>query len=356
MKKFICLFFIPLILLSGIAFKLYASEFSDLEEINAVSAIALEVNSGKILYAKNPHLKIPPASTVKLVTAMVVLDKLSLDQKITISKNASQIPSVAPKLMEGEVYTVLDLLYFMLLKSSNQAAVALAEAVAGSEESFSYLMNKKIKSLGLKDSNFVNSSGLPTSNQYSTAYELSLILYEALKYPLIKEIINTPVKIISSQQGRILVIKNTNSLLEDPEFKSKIIGGKTGYTQSSRHCLVNIAVLESNHLIITSLLGVPSREGLWEETKKLLKFSQLVLEKKVSPVIINTAVNTNLWAGKKPVSYKKVKKSSYVSQKNSKKKLYLKSSKKSKKIVVQKSNFSKNKKFSKNVKINKSKS
>ncbi len=330
----------------------YTSEISDLEEINAISAVALDVSTVKILYAKNPHLKIPPASTVKLVTAMVVLDKLPLDQKVIISKNASQVSSVAPKLMEGEVYTVLDLLYFMLLKSSNQAAVALAEAVAGSEENFAYLMNKKIKSLGLKDSHFVNSSGLPASNQYTTAYELSLILYEALKYPLIKEIINTPVKIITSQQGRTLVIKNTNNLLEDQEVKNIIIGGKTGYTQSSRHCLVNTAVLENNRLVITSILGAPTRESLWEETKKLLKFSQLVLEKKVTPVIINTAINTHLWAGKKTVSYKKIK---FNLNNPRKKSANFKNVNKSKKILVYKSN-SKPKKVSKNLKISKIKS
>lgn len=337
MKRWLYFLFLFFFLL-GIGVKVYASEVvENLEEINAISAVALDGNTGKILYAKNPHLKIPPASTLKLVTAMVVLDKLPLDQKVVISKNASQIPSVAPKLMEGEVYTVLDLLYLLLLKSSNQAAVALAEAVAGSENNFAYLMNKKVGALGFKDSHFVNSSGLPAANQYTTAYELSLIFYEALKYPLIKEIINTPVKIITSQQGRTLVIKNTNKLLEDPEISSKILGGKTGYTQSSRHCLVNTAILDGNHLVITTLLGVPNRESLWEETKKLIKFSQLVLAKKVSPVIINTAVNTPLWAGRKPVSYKKFNKLS-ISKSSVLKKKYVKNTKsvkntKTKKIV-----------------------
>ena len=148
-----------------------------LENINAVSAVMLDGNTGKILYAKNPHLKIPPASTVKLVTAMVVLDNLSLDTKVKISKHAAQTLSVGPALYRGEVYTVKDLLYLMLMKSSNQATVALAGAVAGSEDRFAILMNKKVESLGLKESHFVTASGLPAPDQYTTSYELAVILY-----------------------------------------------------------------------------------------------------------------------------------------------------------------------------------
>ncbi|MCS7149953.1 MAG: serine hydrolase [Caldimicrobium sp.] len=279
------------------------------ENISSMAGVALDGNTGQILYAKNPHIKIPPASIVKLLTAMVVLDRISLTQKIRISNQAESTASTPPHLREGEVYTVEDLLHLLLIKSSNQAAVALAEAVAGSEEKFSELMNQKAKMLGLKDSNFVTASGLPASNQYSTAYELSLLLYEALKYPHIKEIINTPVKIITSQQGRTIIIKNTNKLLFEEENRDLILGGKTGYTKLSKHCLVNVAKI-NNRLIVTSLLGAPSREVLWEDTKKLIHFSQMVLERKVSPVIINTAVNTALPASIKPSTYYKESKRS----------------------------------------------
>ena len=270
---------------------------SDLEEINALSAVAIDGNTGKILFAKNPHLKIPPASTTKLVTAMVVLDHLPLDKKVKISKNAANTPSGSPRLYKGEVYTVKDLLYLMLMKSSNQAAVALAEAVAGSEDNFTVLMNQKIRSLGFKESHFSSASGLPAPDQYTTSYELALILYEALKYPLIKEIINTPVKVITSKRGRTLVIKNTNHLLEDPKLKNEIIGGKTGFTRASKHCLVNAARIK-NRLIITSILGAPKRDFLWKNTKKLINFSELVLAGKTTPVFINTVVNTEILASK----------------------------------------------------------
>lgn len=115
------------------------------ENINSIAGVALDGNTGQILYAKNPHIKIPPASTVKLLTAMVVLDRLPLSQKVKISNNAENTPTTPPHLQEGEIYTVEDLLYLLLIKSSNQAAVALAEAVAGNEERFSELMNQKAR-------------------------------------------------------------------------------------------------------------------------------------------------------------------------------------------------------------------
>jgi D-alanyl-D-alanine carboxypeptidase len=326
MKKLLFIFIVFFLFLIFVNFNLSKANTPDFyPEINAICAVAIDGKTGKILYAKNPHLKIPPASTVKLVTAMVVLDSLSLSEKIKISKNAEQTPSVSPKLYEGEVYTVKDLLYLLLMKSSNQAAVALAEAVAGSEENFSILMNKKIYSLGLKNSHFVTASGLPAPNQYTTPYELAIIFYEALKYPLIKEIISTPVEIITSVTGRTLIIKNTNKLLDDSEPEINIIGGKTGFTRASKHCLVNGAYVEDK-LIITSVLGSPNRESLWQDSKNLINFAKLVLEHKISPVYITTVVNTSVLVNenfKKPQSriYRKAKSgyNKYAKKKGSKK-------------------------------------
>jgi len=280
----------------------YLNSFKNFDDIDALSAVAIDGTTGKILFAKNPHLKIPPASTTKLVTAMVVLDNLPLNAKVKISKTAANTPSIPPKLYAGEVYTVKDLLYLMLMKSSNQAAVALAEAVAGSENNFTVLMNEKVRSLGLRESHFSTASGLPAPNQYTTSYDLAMILYEALKYPLIKKIIGTRVKIIKSASGRTLIIKNTNHLLRDPSLQGEIIGGKTGFTRASKHCLVN-AVKFHGRLIITAVLGAPKRSILWSDSKKLIKFSELVLEDKVSPVFITTVVNSNMLASARLPSF-----------------------------------------------------
>jgi D-alanyl-D-alanine carboxypeptidase (penicillin-binding protein 5/6) len=268
----------------------YAEEEQGVENINALSGVVLDAKTGMVLYAKNPHVKIPPASTVKLLTAMVVLDHLPLHKKVKISKNAEETPSVGPFLREGEVYSVEELLNLILIKSSNQAAVALAEAVSGTEENFSVLMNAKAKALGLQNSKFQTASGLPASDQYTTAYDLALLLYEALKYPKISEIIQTPVKIITNEQGRTIIVKNTNHLLFDDGYKEAVIGGKTGYTKLSKHCLVNVAKIK-DRLVITSILGAPNRESLWQDTKRMLKIAELVLGNKINPVYVNTVVN-----------------------------------------------------------------
>ena len=268
----------------------YAKGEDEVENINALSGVVLDAKTGMVLYAKNPQIKIPPASTVKLLTAMVVLDHLPLHKKVKISRNAEETPSVAPFLREGEVYTVEDLLNLMLIKSSNQAAVALAEAVSGTEENFSVLLNAKAKALGLQNSKFRTASGLPASDQYTTAYDVAFLLYEALKYPKIVEIIQTPVKIITNEQGRTIIVKNTNHLLFDEDYREGVIGGKTGYTKLSKHCLVNVAKVK-DRLVITSILGAPNRESLWQDTKKMLKIAELVLENKINPVYVNTVVN-----------------------------------------------------------------
>ena len=307
MKKYFQIFIIflsifALLKASSTYASFFTNSFKNFDDIDALSAVALDGNTGKILFAKNPHLKIPPASTTKLVTAMVVLDNLPLNAKVKISKNAASTPSIPPKLYPGEVYTVKDLLYLMLMKSSNQAAVALAEAVAGSEDNFAVLMNEKVKSLGLKESHFSTASGLPAPNQYTTSYDLAMILYEALKYNIIKKIISTRIKVIKSAKGRTLIIKNTNHLLRDPSLRGEIIGGKTGFTRASKHCLVN-AINFHGRLIITSVLGAPKRSILWADSKKLIKFSELVLENKVSPIYITTVVNNNMLASAKLPSF-----------------------------------------------------
>ncbi|BAU23789.1 hypothetical protein THC_1424 [Caldimicrobium thiodismutans] len=338
MKKILIFFFLILFISVSHAKGEEISEYY--ENVLSTSAVALDGVTGQILYAKNPNIKIPPASTVKLLTAMVVLDRLNLKQRVTISKKADDTPSSPPHLNEGETYTVDDLLHLMLIKSSNQAAVALAEATAGSEEAFAELMNAKARMLGLKDSHFVTASGLPASNQYTTAYELALLLYEALKYPHIKEIINLPVKVITSSQGRTIIVKNTNKLLFEDGLKDEILGGKTGYTRLSKHCLVNVAKIK-DRLVITSLLGAPYRDALWEDTKRLLNFAELVFAKKASPLIINTTVNLSIPVNFKPNSLykssKKVETKKKLLARQSKNKTYLSKSTKNKKLLAQQS-------------------
>lgn len=257
------------------------------EEITARAAIVIDGATEKILYAKNPNWKLPPASTTKLVTAMVALDRLSPDTIITVSKSAATTPSVSPYLRAGERYTLREILSLALMRSVNSAAVALAEATAGSEAAFVPLMNEKAAQLGADNTRFVNASGLPGANQYITAFDLAKVMKAALDYPLIREIINTRTKEVSSLDGRRLPVRNTNHLLwTDDEF----IGGKTGYTRAARHCFVSAASLEESTLI-TVVLGESVRDELWNDSRVLLAKGYDVLTEKAEPMVYFTGSN-----------------------------------------------------------------
>ncbi|MCX7987963.1 MAG: D-alanyl-D-alanine carboxypeptidase [Thermodesulfovibrio sp.] len=251
------------------------------DDMDAPTAVVVDAQTGKILYGKNPDLKLPPASTTKLVTAMVALERLTPEKKITISERAAKTPTVAPRLKEGEVYTVHDLIYLALMRSVNSAAVALAEAVAGSEVEFVKLMNDKAKSIGAKDTRFANASGLPGKDQYTTVYDLTKIMSHALSYPLIREAIHTRVYVIHSEDGKEHFIQNTNQLLWTED---NMIGGKTGYTSRARHCFVSAARID-NRLVYTALLGVPNRDKLWRDTQLLLARAENILAGKNEPFV-----------------------------------------------------------------------
>jgi D-alanyl-D-alanine carboxypeptidase len=133
--------------------------------INARAAVVIDGSTGRILFGKNPNTRLQPASTTKLVTAMVVLDMIDPDEMVTISKFAAATPSVSPRLRAGEQLSVRDLLNLALIRSVNSAAVALAEAVSDTEEEFAGLMNNKVRALGAENTKFINASGLPGEGQ-----------------------------------------------------------------------------------------------------------------------------------------------------------------------------------------------
>ncbi|MDI1472279.1 D-alanyl-D-alanine carboxypeptidase [Thermodesulfovibrio sp. N1] len=255
--------------------------FALAEEITAPSAVAVDAQTGKILYGKNPHLKLAPASTTKLVTAMVALENLSPEKKVKISNKAAKTQSVSPKLTAGEIYTVRDLVYLALMRSVNSATVALAEAVSGNEKDFVKLMNDKVKKIGANDTRFVNSSGLPGKGQYTTAYDLTKIMAHALSYPLIKEAINTRVYLVRSEEGREHFIQNTNHLLWSED---NMIGGKTGYTRTAKHCFVSASRV-GNRLIYTAVLGEANRDKLWQDTQQLIVKADTILSGKGEPIV-----------------------------------------------------------------------
>ncbi len=232
--------------------------------IPAKAAIVMDY-SGTILYAKYPDARLAPASTVKIVTAMVVLEKLNPALLVKISRNAGSVRSIQPRLHPDEEMTVSDLLHLALMQSINSAAVALAEATTGSEQDFVDLMNRKAKEIGANNTLFANASGLPKGIQYTTAGDLALILKTALSFPLIKEILGKKEYVVRTTAGREISLENTNNLLWRSD---NMIGGKTGYTGDARHCFV-CAINTGKGPLFTAVLGARSRSSLWRSTLML---------------------------------------------------------------------------------------
>lgn len=231
---------------------------------HAKAAIVVDT-SNSVLYSKNQEERLPPASTTKLITAMVVLDHLSPDAIVKVSQEAARVHSVHPRLRAHEEMTVSNLLHLALMKSVNSAASALAEGVAGSEDEFVILMNRKAEAIGTTNTRFANASGLPEGTQFTTVYDLTLIMNDALKYPLIREILAKKVCSIVTPGGRTLLLRNTNKLLWADD---NMIGGKTGYTDNAMHCFVGAYNTDGGQ-ILTAVLGTSSRRWLWKCTKLL---------------------------------------------------------------------------------------
>ncbi len=237
------------------------------ETILSQAASVIDGSTGELLYAKNSDSRLPPASTAKLMTAIVVMERANLSNIVTISQKVSLVSPLRAGFKKGDRVTIEGLLYAALLKSANDAAVALAEAVAGSEDSFVSLMNQKAVSIGAEHTRFINATGLPGEGQYITALDLSRIMRHAMSYPKIREILATPVATVSTENGKTVFLRNTDKLLKPDE---EVIAGKTGYTGSARHCFV-CAAERNRNTVIVSLLGSPSRRILGKEAKKLIK-------------------------------------------------------------------------------------
>ncbi len=267
-------------------FTIYWSLTAFAGEISSKAAVVMEASTGRILYGKNPNLRLAPASTTKLMTAMVTLDRMNLADAAVISEKAAGVSPVKANFRPGERVTIETLLNAALIKSANDAAYALAEATGGTEEHFVELMNQKVIALGMSDTNFVNATGLPVPGhgQYTTAYDLARMLRQALRYPLIKEVINTKASRISTEDGRTIFIKNSNRLLWADDT---MLGGKTGYTREAKHCFV-CASEQGNETVIVALLGASSRETLWKESEALLEKGFAIINGKEEPEMLFT--------------------------------------------------------------------
>ena len=233
--------------------------------VTCKSVIFSDSTKIKRLYGKEVHNRVLPASTTKVMTALLVLEKLSLNQYIIVGKNAVGVEPTVIYLKPGEKYRVRDLLYAILIKSANDASVVLAEAVSGSEANFVRLMNKRAKQLGAKHTRFANSHGLPSKKkQYTTAYDMYLIFRKALRYSFFKKAIKYKYKNIKSKAGRKISLKSHNKILFK-DWKRKIYG-KTGYTKAAKACFIGTLKKGKSDLII-GVFGCPNR---WRDIKHVV--------------------------------------------------------------------------------------
>ena len=244
-------------------------------EVAALSAVLMNPATGEVLFAKEPHLRLPPASTTKVLTALLVLERLDLNARVLVSPQAASAPPSRIGLRAGEAALAQDLLYGLMLKSGNDAAETLAEAAGGSIYGFAELMNTKAWQIGARNSHFMNPHGLPNDDHYSTAYDLALIFRQAMNHPMFADIVrtrNAALRIEKSQglygDWRMVPVVNHNRLLSSYEGT---LGGKTGFTLKARRCFVG-EVDRGGVRLIVAILNSPTSGALWRDARALLDY------------------------------------------------------------------------------------
>ncbi len=225
-------------------------------EIQALAGMIIDLRSGSVLFEKNSTERRPIASLVKIMTAIIVLEHAELEDEVIISTRAAQIGENTMALTAGEVYTVKELLYGLILNSGNDAAYALAEKVAGDEMVFTYWMNLKAGELGLTDTYFAEPSGLD-DNSYSTPKDLLKLTRYALKSPIFRELAKTvEIELTGTKHKNTPLYNQTNLLTTYPG----VAGVKTGYTEKAGLCLVSYAE-NAGKEIVGVVLNSPDRKG-----------------------------------------------------------------------------------------------
>lgn len=247
---------------------------SDDLEIKSPAAYVCDYYSGKVVYEKNAEEKRPIASMTKVVSLAVVFDEINkgnvkLSDKITVSKTAADTEGSSAFLDAGSSYGLEELIKTIVIASANDSMVAISEHVSGTENIFAHKMNEYAKSIGMTNSNFENSTGLPSLNAYSTAKDMS----KAIKQIIDNEIFNKYCKVwmdeIIHPSGRKTELVNTNRLVKTFNF---IEGGKTGHTNTAKYCFVGVAK-KGDTRIIASILGAEDSKTRFSELKDLYSYA-----------------------------------------------------------------------------------
>ncbi|AFQ43077.1 D-alanyl-D-alanine carboxypeptidase family protein [Desulfosporosinus meridiei] len=270
MRKIISIVFAMVIALGNIGLMNVQPVLGVEIETEATSAILMDAASGRILYEKESHKELPPASVTKIMTLLVAADavaqeKVKLTDTVTASENACKLGGSQIYLEPGETFSLEQMLIAIAVGSANDGCVAVAEHVSGTHEAFVEEMNRKAKELGLKNTHFANAYGLPAEGHYTSAYDLATISREALKYPLIRKL--TSIKEYDLREGKFK-LWNTNKLLW---WYPGADGLKTGWTNEAKYCLAS--TVERNGLrLICVVMGVPQVRGHFAESMKIYNY------------------------------------------------------------------------------------
>lgn len=248
--------------------------------LNAKSSILIEASTGKILYEKNKDERYAPASMTKMMSLVIIMDNiyngnLRLDEMVKTSKNASGMGGSQIFLKEGEEMSVDDMLKGITIGSANDATVALAERIAGSEEAFVKIMNEYAKKLGLKNTHFKNCTGLDENDHYSSAYDMSVIARELVKHEKILNYSSIYETYLRSDTDNKFWLVNTNKLVR---FYKGVDGLKTGYTDTAGYCLT-ATINKDNMRVIAVVMGEDSSTTRNSEVSRLLDYAYNLYKK-----------------------------------------------------------------------------
>ncbi|ERI91348.1 putative serine-type D-Ala-D-Ala carboxypeptidase [Clostridiales bacterium oral taxon 876 str. F0540] len=253
--------------------------------VDAKSALLMEPTTGKIIFEKNSHEKFAPASVTKIMTMLLTMEavdsgKIKLSDKVTISENAKKMGGSTMLLDTGEIRTVEELLKGIAIASGNDAAVAMAEYLGGSEEAFVKLMNERAQALGMKDTTFKNCNGLSAAGHVTSAYDISVMSRELLKHPTILKYSGTYMETISEGRKTPISLVNHNKLVR---FFNGCDGLKTGFTEEAKYCISATAVRDGVRMLAV-IMGAPTYKVRNRDASMLMNhgFSKFESKKVIS--------------------------------------------------------------------------
>lgn len=245
-------------------------------KVDAKAAVLMDATSGEVLFAQNAHKRLPPASVTKVMTMLLILEacesgKINLSDTVTISERAAAMGGSQMYMEPGEQHTVEELLMGVAMASANDGAVALAEHLAGSVEMFVERMNKRAAELDMKDTNFVNTNGLPVSNHYTSAYDIAIMSKALIRFPETQKWFTkwqATIKVGLPGKEKDFGLTNTNRLIK---IYSGAIGIKTGFTQDAGYCLSGAAERNGTRLIGV-ILGASTSKVRFAEISKMFDY------------------------------------------------------------------------------------